>query len=146
MLLSVVGVWPPHDAAKERLAGHNLYHVLEATAADSASLNLRPCSGPQCRDKPNNQGSDECLKPSPRSHPRSLESLGERGWRQGMAAVIPLVNRSELEGWDHAEAIWLDHRKGVLVGHMLSKMTASFRLFLVRSFNKSRALKIERDG
>jgi hypothetical protein len=29
--------------------GQNLYPVLEATAADTASLNRRPCSGPRYR-------------------------------------------------------------------------------------------------
>ena len=92
MLLSVVGVWPPHDAAKDRLAGHNLYHVLEATAADSASLNLRPCSGTSVLGY--NQA-EEAM--NARSHPlgatvaRSKAQAsegGDRGW-----AVIPLVNK-----------------------------------------------------
>src|SRR5262245_65419155 len=34
------------------------------------------------------------VKPSPRSHRRSLAPGGERGWRRGMAG-IPLVNLSE---------------------------------------------------
>src|SRR5580693_5155842 len=35
------------------------------------------------------------VKPSPRSHRRSLTQHGERRWRRGMAG-IPLVNPSEL--------------------------------------------------
>ena len=132
MLLSVVGVWPPHDAAKERLAGHNLYHVLEATAADSASLTFVPARDLSVGIQPSRR-SDECSQPSPRSHRRSLESSGERRWRQGMA-LIPLVNRSDLQGCDHAEAIWFDHRNGVLVRHMLSRITASFRATATRAF------------
>src|SRR5215472_10493212 len=49
------------------------------------------------------------VKPSPRSHRRSLaqsERIGERGWRRGRAS-IPLVNQSEPTSGGIGSVPWL---------------------------------------
>ena len=95
MLLAIMDIRAHPISFSDRPSKANRVTRSRMRRRDRSPISSNPTRRPR-RVTPYDQRPKEQLKPSLRSHRRSLARPGERRWRRGMAAIIPLVNQSEL--------------------------------------------------
>ena len=94
MLLAIMDIRAHPISFSDRPSKANRVTRSRMRRRDRSPISSNPTRRPR-RVTPYDQRPKEQLKPSLRSHRRSLAPMGERRWRR-RAPVIPLVNQSEL--------------------------------------------------